>query len=336
MTGAREVSDRFDCFGSSCAVVVAGDDDKRSASEAVELARRSLEEWHRQFSRFLPDSELSRLNRDTRRETPASALMVRLAVAVRDAAVLTDGLVDATLIDQLEHAGYAADLGEPVALDEALALAPPRRPAAARSPASWRRLQVDLDRLTVTRPPDVKLDSGGLVKGMLADVLAQRLSGHASFAVDCAGDLAIGGAAAIGRPIHVASPFDGSTLHTFQCSRTGVATSGIGRRSWLDAHGRPAHHLLDPASGRPAFTGVVQATALAPSALLAEVRAKAAVLSGPRRAPAWLPDGGVLVFDDGSHSVVAAPSEVTLGQLAAFVRPPATRGSAGGELTDAA
>ncbi len=183
----------------------------------------------------------------------------------------------------------------------------------------------------------MKLDSGGLAKGLLADVLAQRLSGHASFAVDCAGDLAIGGAAAIapadprGEPVRRLARCTRSS-----CSRTGVATSGIGRRSWLDAHGRPAHHLLDPASGRPAFTGVVQATALAPSALLAEVRAKAAVLSGPRRAPAWLPDGGVLVFDDGSHSVVAAPSEVTLGQLAVFVRPPAMRGSAAGELTDAA
>ena len=55
--------------------------------------------------------------------------------------------------------------------------------------------------------------------------------------------------------------------------------AGSAARSWLDARGRPAHHLLDPATGRPAFTGVVQATALAPTALEAEWRAKAAVLS---------------------------------------------------------
>ena len=77
------------------------------------------------------------------------------------------------------------------------------------------------------------------------------------------------------------SPFDGRTLHTFELSRTGVATSGIGRRSWLDREGRPAHHLLDPSTGLPAFTGVVQVTALAPSALEAEIRAKAAILCGP-------------------------------------------------------
>ena len=43
---------------------------------------------------------------------------------------------------------------------------------------------------------------------------------------------------------------------------------------------------------------------LTPSALEGEALAKAAVLSGPERAAAWLPHGGVLVFDDGSHTVV--------------------------------
>jgi FAD:protein FMN transferase len=51
----------------------------------------------------------------------------------------------------------------------------------------------------------------------------------------------------------------------------------------------------------------VQATALAPTALEAEVLAKAAVLSGPARAPGWLPHGGVVVLDDGTHEVVEAP-----------------------------
>jgi thiamine biosynthesis lipoprotein len=121
----------------------------------------------------------------------------------------------------------------------------------------------------------------------------------------CAGDIAIGGAASPARGVQVESPFDGSTLHTFELARGGAATSGIGRRSWLDAAGAPAHHLLDPATGRAAFTGIVQATALAPSAFEAEVRAKAALLSGPAAAPRWLPDGGAIVLDDGSHRVFA-------------------------------
>ena len=319
MSGAVEVSERFDCFGSSCASYVSGPSLDRTAREAVELVRGRLEGWHADFSRFLPDSELSQLNGDARSEVPVSAVMAQFAQSVRVAAELTHGLVDGTLLAQIESAGYRADLREGVPLSSALALAPRRRPAQARSPASWRSVQVDLERRTVTRPPGVKLDSGGLAKGLFADMLAEQLAGHESFAIDCAGDLAIGGGRATRRAIQVASPFDGSTLHTFDLRRGGVATSGIGRRSWLDGDGRPAHHLLDPATARPAFTGVVQVTALAPSALLAEVRAKAAILSGPRAARSWLPDGGVIVFDDGSHRTIEPPVQVTLGQLSGYM-----------------
>ena len=48
----------------------------------------------------------------------------------------------------------------------------------------------------------------------------------------------------------------------------------------------------------------MQATALAPTALDAEVRAKAALLSGPDGAGRWLSHGGVLVLDDGTHHVI--------------------------------
>jgi thiamine biosynthesis lipoprotein len=171
---------------------------------------------------------------------------------------------------------------------------------------------------TVTRPPGVTLDSGGLAKGLFADALAEMLADQPSFAIDCAGDLALGGRRAAPRALNVQSPFDGSTLHTFHMSRTAVATSGIGRRSWLDRDGRPAHHLLDPSTGTPAFTGIVQATALAPSALMAEIYAKAALLSGPRAAEWWLAHGGVIVFDDGSHRVIEPPRN-------AVYRPPRQR-----------
>jgi thiamine biosynthesis lipoprotein len=158
------------------------------------------------------------------------------------------------------------------------------------------------------------LDSGGLAKGMFADVLGEILAGHRSFAVNCAGDLLIGGAGALRRSIEVQSPFDGSILHVFKERGAGVATSGIGRRSWLSADGHPAHHLLDPSTGMPAFTGIVQATALAPSALLAEARAKAAVLAGPLAARRWLPHGGVIVLDDGTHEVIERPPVLSAGR----------------------
>ena len=76
-----------------------------------------------------------------------------------------------------------------------------------------------------------------------------------------------------------------------------IATSGIGRRAWWTDSGDPAHHVLDPSTGEPAWTGLVSVTALAPTTLEAEVLAKAALLSGPTGAE--LPHGGVLFHDDG-------------------------------------
>jgi FAD:protein FMN transferase len=319
-----EIIETFDCFGSSCAALVTGAGTERSAEQAADHARRTLLGWHERFSRFLPASELSRLNSDPRAEVPVSWSMARLAKAVTIAGYMSRGLVDATLIDQIESAGYAGELRHPLPLATALRLAPPRRAAAAASSAQWQLVEANLTEQTVTRPPGIKLDSGGLAKGLFADILAEQLASHASFAINSAGDLAIGGAAGVVRPIDVESPFDGRTLHRFELQRTGVATSGIGRRAWLDARGRPSHHLIDPSTGRPAFTGIVQVTALAPSALMAEIHAKAAILSGPRTARAWLPHGGVIVFDDGSHDVIEPPPTIALSQLSAHTRPPAT------------
>jgi thiamine biosynthesis lipoprotein len=301
------MSARFPCFGSTCAIDALGAD-----PAAVAGARRALAAWHARFTRFEPGSELSRLNAAPAAGVPVSATMARFVRAARDAAQATGGLVDPTLLRPLEELGYRGDLRQPLPLPLALRLAPARRPAAPDPAARWRAIAVDAERGLVHRPPGLGLDGGGIVKGMAADALGADLAAADAYVVSCAGDVRVGGAAGLPRPVRVASPFDGSIAHTFELADGGVATSGIGRRSWLGAGGRPAHHLLDPATGRPAFTGVVQATAVAPTALEAEIRAKAALLSGPDGARRWLSGGGALVLDDGGH-VVVDPAPLSAG-----------------------
>lgn len=303
---SAEASLRFACFGGSASVHVRAET-AAAGSRLARRARAELLDAHRRLSRFDPASELSRLNRDPRPTVAASPLLVELAAAARSAGELSDGLVDATLVDEIERAGYRDSLPQDrVALPPA---APSElRPAAPRAVAGWRAIEVDREAGTVTRPPGVRIDSGGIAKGLLADLLAEGLRERASFAINCCGDIRIGGASGRPRTVLVEDPFGGEPLRQLAIADGGVATSGIGRRTWIDGSGRHCHHLLDPASGRPAFTGVVQATALAPSAFLAEVHSKLALLSGPRLAPARLPHGGVLVLADGS--VEAFPGEL--------------------------
>ena len=247
-----------------------------------------------------------------------SPMLRRLIEVALTAAAETGGLVDATLGAEIERAGYASHFGASgIGLDYSLPVAAPRAPAGPSPVSPAQRIAIDADGSTVVREPGTIVDPGGIAKGVFADQVAASMSGFDAFAVDCAGDIRLGGRAGARRPTHVTSPFDGRPLHTFMLASGGVATSGITKRSWIDADGRPAHHLLDPRTGRPAYTGVVQATALAPTAAQAEVLAKAALLSGPERATEWLRYGGVFVRDDGSYEVLEP------GRLADACRQPA-------------
>ncbi|MBV9213729.1 MAG: FAD:protein FMN transferase, partial [Actinobacteria bacterium] len=291
-----ETSVSFACFGSTARVYVGGDAaGSRPAPIAARIAKRQLIAVHDRLTRFRPASELCRLNADPRPTVAASPLMRRFAHAAVEAGRLSGGLVDATLLGELEEAGYGSSrAGEPGLGTAAAVDSPaPRRPARP-GPGRWREVSVDDERGTVTRPVGVRLDSGGLAKGLAADVVGSALEAHPCYAVDCAGDICIGGSAAVPRKVGVDDPFGGGLLETIEVTRGGVATSGIGRRTWRSGRAEtPAHHLLDPATGRPAYTGVVQVTALAPTALEAEIRAKAALLAGPDAAGGWLPHGGV-------------------------------------------
>ena len=304
---------RVECFGGHCTVLITDARRITEAAAAALAAKRALMEWHEQFSRFEPSSELSELNRDPRWKVPVSPMMQRLIRAAVLASKRTGGLVDATLGDAIVNAGYATSMdSDALPLSIALSTAPARKPAAPDMADRWCWISIDPRQGTVTRTPGTIIDLGGIAKGVFADALAGRLSGFEAFVVECAGDLRLGGRGSLPRSVDVGDPFGGAPLHRFSLADGGVATSGIGRRSWRTADGRPAHHLLDPATGDPAFTGVVQATAIAPTATEAETLAKAAVLAGPGQAANWLPYGGAIVLDDGSYDVLepAARSDV--------------------------
>ncbi len=303
----QEAAREFECMGGTFAVHVGGcGRGGMSAKVASMLAEARLRALHRRLTRFDPDSELSQLNDDPATVVFASDLLRRLARAVVQAGAISDGLVDATRLTDLEQAGYAASRAglRGLALTDVLEGAPPPRAAAAHPDRLWRGIAIDDRARTITRPPGVRIDSGGLGKGLAADVVGVTLAGHPTFAIDCAGDVRIGGNAGVPRAVLVEDPFGGPPVHEFQLVDGAAATSGIGRRSWRGRGGKAAHHLIDPATGRPAWTGVVQATALARTALDAEILAKAALLAGPQRGLGLLSLGGALVLADGTAEIV--------------------------------
>jgi len=290
------LDDSFPTMGTVARVVRDGD--------GGEDARSLLGEIERRLSRFDASSDLSRLNADPRPAVPAASLLRAAVAAALRAASMSGGLVDPTLLAALSHAGYRESRAQiaPASLPRALAAGPPRRPARPDPAARWRTVEVDDAAGVIRRPPGLQLDLAGSVKGWAADLLGARLERHGRYAVECGGDLRV--AAPRGAPweVRVRHPLTGAIAYTLHVRAGGVATSGISARLWQRQGGDFAHHLLDPATGTPAWTGLVAATALAPSALEAEALAKTALLSGPVAGRRLLRacHGGVLVHDDGA------------------------------------
>lgn len=280
-----------------------------SPAEAAQRECRYVEDFARRLSRFRADSELSALNGDTAQEVPASILLRTAVAAGLWSAERTNGLIDPTLVDEIEAIGYATSQEgrTPASLEVALAAAPGRRAAQPSRKARWRQIEVDNKRGTVRRPPGLRIDTGGTGKGLAADAVAHRLRGYTRFVVDCGGDIAVGGVGMQLDPlaVEVEHPLTGECIHTLRLAGGGVATSGLNVRVWRRSDGTFAHHLLDPASGEPVWSGLIGATALAPSALEAETLSKLALLTGPAGARRALGEhGGLVVHDDGDVELI--------------------------------
>ncbi|HEY2334459.1 MAG TPA: FAD:protein FMN transferase [Solirubrobacterales bacterium] len=300
----------FDAMGSRVRLLIGEPGpDLVAAPVAAEQARRFVVEFDRALSRFKPGSELCALNENPRERVPASELLRAAVKAGLEAAERSGGLVDPTLVGEIESAGYVdSRAGVPGApLGAALKEAPERRPARPNPAASWRSFAVDDEAGTITRPPGLRFDSGGAGKGLAADLIARRLRGYSRFIVDCGGDIRIGGPDALLRPyeVFVEHPLTGERAFVLKLSAGAVATSGLNVRIWREESGRYSHHLLDPATGKPAWTGLIGATALGDTAVEAETFAKAALLSGPEGGREVLAErGGLLVHDSGKVEAV--------------------------------
>ena len=259
-----------------CDVLVAG-----ASGPELETIRELFDERERRFSRFLPSSELSLVNRAAGRPVIVSAGFADALERARWAARETDGLVDPTLGAALEAAGYDRDF--PLIRDR-------DQPAAAGPTGAWQAVQTAGMLLRI--PAGVRLDLNGVVKSMAVDAALELMAGDGW--VSAGGDLAARGG------LEVALPGGGAV----RVISGGIATSGPSRLTWMRG-GRRMHHLIDPRNGLPSFSEWTQVTASGASCLDADVAAKAGFLLGSA-GPEWLDERGIAArFLHADGSVVA-------------------------------
>jgi thiamine biosynthesis lipoprotein len=248
------------------------------------------------WSRFLPDSELCRLNGaggEPLEVDPATVEMIR---AMQEGFVETDGAYDPTLLPVLVDVGYATSFQHADRVSTA--------PASSRPGGDPRDIRIE--GTEVQLPLGMTLDSGGIGKGLAADLLVARaVEGGASGAlIEIGGDLVAAGTGPFDGAwsVGVEHPDDTSLhLETIRISSGAVATSGTRRRSWT-ADGETRHHLLDPRALLPALTGLATATVIAGTGARAEVLTKAAFMPPEQGFLAWLPSrnaAGLLITTEG-------------------------------------
>lgn len=322
MTGRAEVTRyadmthcSFDCMGTRIGFWIDVAVGSR-ADTAIAAGQRMLHDFDRRLSRFRPDSELCALNSDPAAEVEVSPLLARLVNASVVAAERSGGLVDPTLLGEVERAGYRESLADvrPAPLAEALTGSPPAVPARPDPRARRREIYVDTFANVVRRPPGLRIDSGGCGKGLAADMVAQiwtqLLPTGTRFVVDCGGDIRVGAVPPDAAPYEIG--IDGPQTRTGELTLTissgAVATSGVGNRLWIGEDGGYAHHLIDPFTGRPAWTGLTAVTAVGPTALEAETTAKTALLSGADTARQVLSEHGGAFVDYAGVVEIVTPA----------------------------
>lgn len=223
-----------------------------------------------EMSHWEPATCLSRFNR----AEPGSWVTLppdfaTVMTAALDIAEASDGAFDPAIGALVDMWGFG-----PVPTAEA-----PRAEAIAEACAAggWRRLAWRAPDRALRQPGDLRLDLSGIAKGFAVDAVAGALRGLGlhDFLVEIGGELFGAGVRPDGEPwwVDLETP-PGLELPPLRIALHGlaVATSGNSRRG---------EHTIDPRTGLGASGGVLAASVIHTSAMLADAWATALTVLGP-------------------------------------------------------
>lgn len=263
----------------------------------VEFARHQLSRWENAWSRFLPYSEISRLNRSVGEAMVLDDETIRLLTFAISAWEATGGRFSPFLERDLRTLGYSSsnlafgiDRGFDVRPDSGRdATGRLVRQAAGEGVdevLGFRRcpLEIDDEAGTARLLSGFGVDLGGVAKGYAADRLVELLleRGAHGAMVNVGGDLAVGGTDPEGQgwTVEICDPTDRDrVIERIALFEGGVAASSTHFRSWTVGSDQ-RHHILDPVDGMPTRSGLVGAVVVADSAAHAEVLTKVALVAG--------------------------------------------------------
>lgn len=251
-------------MGVRCEISVVGG----NAFALVEEGLQMVAELERLWSRFIPSSDISRLNQAEGETVWVDARTVALVGYMVAAHAATHGAFNPTVLPILIQQGDTRSL-----IDDKVSTVP----VDAHVFNSLDDIAIRADN-TISLPKGMTLDAGGIGKGLAADMVAEHLltRGAESVCVNLGGDIRVTRRAGSHHdwPVQIMSPSQPDTaLCTISLSEGAVATSHTTARQ-RNERGIPQHIASDPSITPTA----IAASVVASTAAWAEAWTKHAIL----------------------------------------------------------
>jgi thiamine biosynthesis lipoprotein len=227
------------------------------------------------WSRFESDSDISRLNAAEGKPVLVSDQTCLLIKLMIESHMKTNGIYDPTILPLLIEIGYdesKTGSGKKTSI-----------PASATWPGNLK--DIEIEHGIVKLPKGTTLDSGGIGKGLAADLLSQFLmeSGAEGALVSASGDVVAHGESIDGNSwkIGIEDPFNpGTEFEKIQINDGAVATSSSMKNTFGDHN----HHLISTATGKSSSVNIATASVVAKTGANAEVLTKIAFHYEPQQA----------------------------------------------------
>jgi thiamine biosynthesis lipoprotein len=295
-------------FGTRYRILLADEDiDTHELTRAIEGTLAALDQT---FSTWRADSEISQINAaEADRDLPLSEDFQRVLAEARTVHEVSGGALDIALLPLAIAWGFQGDADPAPPSDGTV--------ASILAYSGMARLSFNEDGAHL-RKHDARqgLDVSALAKGYAVDRLGTvlRQAGAANYLVEFGGEILARGERPGGEPWRVAveSVAPGQPVLALALSNEAVATSGD-YRNHIVIDGRRLGHVLNPATGRPAASGVVAATVIAGDALRADALATAFLVMDEAEAFALAETLGV-----GLRRVTRGPAGLVSRDNAAF------------------
>ena len=160
----------------------------------------------------------------------------------------------------------------------------------------------------VTVPTGVQLDLGALAKGYASDKAAEilRENGIEHALINLGGSIMTIGGNPNGSPwkIGIRNPFSlDENIGVLEVTDKAVVTSGSYERFFTAEDGNTYHHIIDPATGCPAESGLVSVTVIGDSGIMCDALSTALFVMGAEKAAEYHREKGgfdmILVTEEG-------------------------------------